>query len=248
MRALATAAILATQALIGCAALERADVAPPAFSAGPLRPAIRSVAANELVRAPGSVATYQVFEGNRKGATIEQRVERRGDEVHVVEMLHARDKPAEPSEDMRFSRAADGSLLLREVVTYAEKSASLFSDGLAFAATLSAQAPVLEGSSDMRVLTLPKRTPRGSGRATRSLRLAGEATVTISGAPVDTSVLDLVFDIDLDVAKAHVTARLYVAEGRGVVAEERTEELRVLGIFPRKTVEHTVLTHLERSP
>jgi hypothetical protein len=44
-----------------------------------------------------------------------------------------------------------------------------------------------------------------------------------------------------------VTARLYVAEGRGVVAEERTEELRILGIFPRKTVEHTVLTHLERT-
>ncbi|MEY2715850.1 MAG: hypothetical protein RIT24_2193 [Planctomycetota bacterium] len=248
MRALATAAILATQASIGCAALDRADIIPPPFSAGPLRPAIRSVAVDELVRAPGTVATYRIFEGKRKGATIEQRVERRDEEVHVVEILRAPGKPAEPSEEMRFSQAAGGSLLLREVITHAEKSASLFNDGLAFAAALSASAPVLEGASDMRVLTLPKRTPRGSGRATRSLRLAGEATVTISGAPVDTSVLDLVFDIDLDVAKAHVTARLYVAEGRGVVAEERTEELRVLGIFPRKTVEHTVLTHLEPSP
>jgi len=247
MRALATAAILATQASIGCAALNRADVAPPAFAAGPLRPAIRAVAADELVRAPGTVATYHVFEGNRKGASIEQRVERRSDEIHVVETLLAPGKPAEPSEDMRFSQAADGSLLLREVITHAEKSASLFNDGLAFAAKLSASAPVLESASEMRVLTLPKRTPRGSGRATRSLRLAGEATVTVAGAQIDTSVLDLVFDIDLDVAKAHVTARLYVAEGRGVVAEERTEELRILGIFPRKTVEHTVLTHLERT-
>ena len=248
MRALAIAAILAMQSLIGCAALDRAGVAPPAFSAGPLRPAIRSVAADELVRAEGSVATYRVFEGNRRGATIQQRVELRGDELLVVELLLAEGKPAETWEEMRFSRGKEGSLLLREVITHAERSASLFDDGLAFAATLSAQAPVLEGSSDMRVLTLPKRTPRGSGRATRSLRLAGEATVNISGAPVEASVLDLVFDIDLDVAKAHVTARLYVAEGRGVVAEERTEELRVLGIFPRKTVEHTVLTRLERRP
>ena len=61
-------------------------------------------------------------------------------------------------------------------------------------------------------------------------------------------MLDLVFDIDLDVARAHVTARLYVAAGRGVVAEERSEEVRILGIFPRKTVEHTVLTRLERTP
>lgn len=248
MRAFATAAILAVQAGLGCATVERADSAPPEFSAGPLRPAIRSVAAEELVRSPDTTATYRVLEGNRKGATIEQRTERRGEELLVVEMLRAPGKAAEPSEEMRFSRAADGALLLREVITHAEKSASIFDDGLPFAATLSMTERTLEGASDMRVLTLPKSTPRGRGRATRSLRLAGEATVRIAGVPVETSVLDLVFDIELDVAKAHVTARLYVAEGQGVVAEERTEELRVLGIFPRKTVEHTVLTRLERKP
>lgn len=248
MRALATAAILATQASIGCAALERADDPPPAFSAGTLRAATRSVAAQDLVRAPGAVAIYKVFEGNRKGATIEQRVERRGAEIALVEMVRAPGKSAEPSEEMRFSRADDGALVLREVITHAERSASLFDDGLAFAAALSAAEPVLEGASDMRVLTLPKRTPRGSGRATRSLRLAGETTVMIAGERIEASVLDLVFDIGLDVANAHVTARLYVAEGRGVVAEERVEEVRVLGIFPRRTVEHTVLLRLEASP
>jgi len=248
MRALATAAILATQAALGCAAARQHDVATPAFSAGPLRPVTRGVSAEELVRAPGTVATYAVFEGNRKGAVIEQRVERRGEELVAVEMLLTQGKPAEPSEEMRFSRGADGSLVLREVVTHAEKSASLFDDGLPFAAALAAPSSALEGESAMRVLTLPKRTPRGSGRASRSLRLAGESTVSVGGEKLEASVLDLVFDIELDVAKAHVTARLYVAEGRGVVAEERIEELRVLGIFPRRTVEHTVLTSLETTP
>jgi hypothetical protein len=248
MRAFATAAILAMHAGFGCATLQQVDVAPPAFTAGPLRPAIRSVSPEELVRAAGSVATYEVFKGNREGAFIEQRTEWRGDEIFVVETLRASGKAAEPSEEMRLSRTADGVLLLHEVITHAEKSASLFSDGLAFAATMSTTAPTLEGASDMRVVTLPKRSPRGSGRATRSLRLAGETTVHLAGTPVETSVLDLVFDIELDVAKAHVAARLYVAEGRGVIAEERTEELRILGIFPRKTVEHTVLTRLERIP
>ena len=62
MRALATAAILATQAALGCAAARQHDVATPAFSAGPLRPVTRGVSAEELVRAPGTVATYAVFE------------------------------------------------------------------------------------------------------------------------------------------------------------------------------------------
>ena len=248
MRALATAAILAMQAALGCAAAWQPDVATPVFSAGPLRPATRGVTAEELVRVPGAIATYSVFKGNRKGAVIEQRVEFRGEELVAVEALLTRGKPAEPSEEMRFSRGAGGSLVLREVVTHAEKSASLFDDGLPFAAALAAPASALEGESAMRVLTLPRRTPRGSGRATRSLRLAGESTVFIGGEKLEASVLDLVFDIELDVAKAHVTARLYVAEGRGVVAEERLEEVRVLGIFPRRTVEHTVLTRLEATP
>ena len=248
MRTLATAAILAIQASLGCAAVRQTDAETPAFSAGPLRPATRGVTADELVRAPGTVATYAVFEGNRKGAMIEQRIERRGEELVAVEMLLAQGKPAEPSEEMRFSRGTDGSLVLREVVTHAEKSASLFDDGLPFAAALSAPSSALEGESAMRVLTLPRRTPRGSGRATRSLRLAGESTVFVGGEKLEASVLDLIFDIELDVAKAHVTARLYVAEGRGVVAEERMEEVRVLGIFPRRTVECTVLTRLGATP
>ena len=123
--------------------------------------------------------------------------------------------------------------------------------------------PAGQGQAPARQAGIKAKLPKGAQATTinkmcgsgmqaavlgRNAILAGEATVNISGAPVEASVLDLVFDIDLDVAKAHVTARLYVAEGRGVVAEERTEELRVLGIFPRKTVEHTVLTHLERRP
>ena len=248
MRARVHTIAFAALATTGCASLPAAEDAPPAFSAGTLRTAVRSVDRVDLVREPGTTATYLVIHGDRAGTELVQRVEREGDAWILRETARIEGGTAEPSEDMRMTLAGDGTLVLREVTTHTERSASVFADGLPFACRTLRPDAALEGESPMRVYTLPARRPRGKGSASRSLRLAGEATVSIGRDRFDASVVDLVFDVDLDVAKAHVTSRLFVVPGRGVVAEQRTEELRVLGIFPRTTVEHTVLTRIEPSP
>lgn len=248
MRALGTVISIAALVATGCAALPSQSDAPPAFSAGALRNATRAVRGDDLVRGHGTEATYLVIEGDRAGTELIQRVVRDGVAVTLREVARGEDGGETPTEDMRMSTAADGTLVLHEVLTHTERSASVFADGLPFARPLLPPAASVEGTSPMRVYTLPARSPRGSGTARRSLHIAGETEITLGRERLEASVLDLVFDVELDVAKAHVTSRLFVVPGRGVVAEQRTERLRVLGLFTRTTVEHAVLTRLEHAP
>ena len=82
--------------------------------------------------------------------------------------------------------------------------------------------------------------PKAGGSAPSSR----PSTRRISSSPAER----LTFVASLDLAKARVEATIYVVPGRGVVAEDRTEEIRVLGIFPRRSVERVVLTELETKP
>ena len=247
MRAAAASFVFAC-AVVACAPARVAQEPAARFHAGEVQPSTRAVRGTDLVRAPGSSARYTVTEGARKGTTLEQRVSRDGDRVLVREEAIDREGARTPSEDMRLRVGENGALILEEVVTHTERSASLFRDGLPFAAETLRPGEVLEGRSPMSVLSVPARTPRGKGSAERSIRIAGESQVELAGERLVASVVDLVFTVELDVAKAHVTARLYVVEGRGVVAEDRTEEIRVLGIFPRRSVERVVLTELGPKP
>ena len=189
------------------------------------------MALDDLVRPCGSVATYEVLTGKRKGKRIVQRVSSTLEHTILEEMLidetdvNADSQGQIPAERMMLERRADGALLLREVATHDEDSLSKFADGLPFAIPILTALTDLEGGSAMQVLTLSAGKARGNGRARRSLRITGEA--------------------DLDVAEAHVQSTIFVVPGRGIVGEERREEVRILGIFPRRRDETSVLIQLE---
>lgn len=250
-------------------------LASPSFKAFPLEDARSAVSASMLLRDVGSVRRYAILSGDRAPAVIEQRVETvpnmnlsgayspseeiRGKETpHTTLVLKERQQRTpskqsrastwEESEQLTLRRESDGTLILLEVATPEEDSRSLFVDGLRFAAPTLQPNEVVTGASPMRVVRLQNGSARGEGTATRSLRLIGEAPVEVCGERLRASVLDLVFDVKLDVAKAHVEARLYVVEGRGIVAEERVEKVTILGIFPRTRRETVVLLPSDLGP
>lgn len=226
----------------------------PPLVIGEIVPTAAAVAQDDLVRPAGSVARYLVLRGKREGATLVQRVRWDGNQGRIEETLLGRGESREvPAENMLLSRAADGTLVLREVETFSEDSRSIFTDGLAFAAPSIAPGTALAAESPMKVVALSgsgKRPPksRGSGSSRRSLRILGEAPIETWGTPERATVLELVFDVELDVARAHVESRLFVVRGRGVVAEERRERLVVLGLFPSNSEESVVLKSPEVPP
>jgi hypothetical protein len=251
MRCVLVAHALVVVALLaaGCVSAPRVEtaVAPPSFSAGALVESTRVVRADDLVRAPGTIATYAVLSGRRQGATLEQRHDFSmnspdGRELVISERMRKRPTDAwVDSERMSLTRSDDGLFILREVATPEEDSLSRFDDGLAFAAPELESGESLDGASTMTVRTLVAGKPRGTGEATRSLRIVGECDINLCGLPTRAIVLELVFDVTLDVATAHVVSQVYVVPGRGIVAEVRREDVRILGIIPRRRDETIVL-------
>ncbi len=232
----------------------------PSFRAFSLEPAKASVPASMLMRDAGSIARYAILTGDRSPAIVEQRVDVAAprDEKPTTLVVHERRRRGSPSatntapwqdsERLSLRRESDGSLTLLEVATPEEDSRSLFVEGLRFAAPLLRPNETVVGNSPMRVVRLKSGSARGDGTASRTLQLVGEAMVEVCGERLRASVLDLVFDVQLDVAIAHVEARIYAVEGRGIVAEERVEKVTILGIFPRTRRETVVLLSEDHAP
>jgi hypothetical protein len=148
---------------------------------------------------------------------------------------------------MEFVDKPNGALGLARVDSIADRSRSEFATPLPFAANL-ANGAELAGESAMTVRTLPKLAKRAEGSARRAMRIVGECTLSLRGEEVRATVVEVEFDVTLDVAKARVRSRQFVVPGRGVVAEERSESRDVLAVFRTTTSETTVLVSVEGEP
>jgi hypothetical protein len=233
-----------------------AEGAPPTKPAAPLvigaiEPATRGVLAKDLVRAPGTVAVYEVVDGaRRRGSSKEllrERIEWREQPDGSAVLTRVEERDGRVVERMEFVDKPDGSLELARVDSVADRSRSEFVTPLPFAADL-AKGAELAGESAMTVRTLPKLAKRAEGSARRAMRIAGDCTLTLRGEEVRATVVEVEFDVALDVAKARVRSRQFVVPGRGVVAEERSESRDVLAVFRTTTSETTVLVSVEGEP
>lgn len=229
-------------------------VPPPALVVGALERATRGVLATDLVRMPGTAAVYEIV-GARNARNAERIVERMelreparpapaGDAAAPAALVRIEERGGRVVERMEFTQRADGAIDLVQVDSIADRSRSTFASPLPFAADVASDA-VLAGESAMAVRTLPKLAKRAEGTARRTLRVAGECTVSVRGESMRATVVDVEFDVDLDAAKARVRSRQFVVPGRGVVAEIRSESRDVLAVFRTKTDETAVLVRVE---
>lgn len=240
-------ALAGALALAGCAATPRADP-PPALSIGPIEATARTVAAADLVRPAGTVARYAIVEGDAERGEIVERFETPAADAAAADaapdLVRIEERGGRAVERMEFRRADDGTLALLRVDSIADRSRSLFGTPLPFAADLAPGAE-LAASTPMTVLTLPGLRKRAEGTARRTLRVAGECEIAISGERMRAIALDLEFDVALDVANAEVRSRIFVVPGRGVVAELRTESRTILRVIRTENAETAVLKSVE---
>ena len=242
MRAPTVAAFLLAAA--GCASAR--GPAPAALAVGPLLPAAGPVAQADLVRPPGARVLYAVVAGPRAGETLLQRVSDEDGRIRVRE-----ERPdGRADEVMHLARRDDGTLEARALDKHDDDTRSAFLDGLHFAPLLLEPGATARSASRLDALELgtadgPDPHRKASGRCRRDLRILGDADVTVRGRTTRVAVVEMAFRADLDLARVRATDRLYVERGRGIVAEERSERVLILGVIPRETEMTLVLEDAE---
>jgi len=239
--AAASAALAGLAAISGCAAVPDLPEERSSSSSSAVAPPLLEIAAEDLAAPAGLERTYEVLDGSRAGARIVQRTTASGDGGRVIdETVVGPDGIPRPSERMVLV-ARDGGFALLEVETREEDSRSLFAEGLPFAPSALTPGSAWEGSSSMQVVRISDGSSRAKGRAERSARIRGTATVELAGERLESVVVEVIFSANLDAARVRRTSELFVVPGRGIVAERWNERLVVLGIFPKSSGETSVL-------
>jgi len=232
MRGTLVAALLL--AATGCATARTPGQSP--FSVGPLLPASGPVAHDDLTRPPGSSVRYLVVAGPRSGETLLQRVVDEDGRIRVRE-----ERPdGRADEVMHLTRRDDGTLQAHALDKHDDDTRSAFVDSLPLAPLLLEPGSTARGASRLDAFELktadgPEPHRKASGRCRRELRILGDADVTVRGRTARVAVVEMAFRADLDLARVRATDRLYVERGRGIIAEERSERVLILGVIPRDT-------------
>lgn len=230
----------------GCASAPERN--PTLFAAGPIVPASAPVAHSDLVRAPGSVAHYTVAAGSRAGETLVQRVVRDNGRISIREER----ADGRPQEVVHLTEAPSGGLLGHALDKQDDHTRSVFLDPLLFAPPLLEPGATAAASSrleayDLDTADAPGAKRKAAGRCRRELRLLGDADVVVRGQTRRVAVVEMVFRAELDLARVRATERAYIERGKGVVAEERSERVLILGVIPRDWDLTIVLDRVEGS-
>jgi len=136
---------------------------------------------------------------------------------------------------------ADGSIVMPATISHRERVISLFDPPLMMMPTELRLGETVTTNSRMQVVD--ERNParvQHEGRATRRITLEGSSRMTSPRGTLDVLRISVEFTADLPLAKASENAVQYVLVGEGLVAEERTKEIRAVGIFSRRTVQTRV--------
>jgi len=139
-------------------------------------------------------------------------------------------------------RDADGTIRSPAVIDHRQRALTRFDPPLTLApATLTPGTPVTEEVA-MRVLDArnPKRV-RESGHATRTIEYVDDQRLRTPWGDLDAKRVVVTFEARLRLARADTRTTLWVTPGRGVVAREDEERLRVLGLPTEPKIRRLVL-------
>ncbi|MBI1304634.1 MAG: hypothetical protein GC172_12750 [Phycisphaera sp.] len=220
-------------------AMRAPEAAPPSFTVLAFLPfdeaPVPTLRADDFLAASRAPREIAVVDGPRSGERRTVSVVAADD--GTLRLEEAGDAGVERSV---LRRRADGGLTLLSVDTPSEDSRSVFEAGLTYAPEELVPGATVESASPMRVFLLSTQRERSTGRAKRSMRIAGTARVDLSGEELEVTVVETEFTARLDAARAERRATLYIVPGEGVVAERWEERIVVMGIFPRTSAETTV--------
>jgi len=206
----------------------------PAQGALPATPLL----AAELLPAAPQVQRWRIVKGPGAGTTFERTITPTSRfTAQVADRWGAR---------RSYFLALDPKGVLTMSATIAHEDAAIthFEPPLVMAPARLITGESFIARSSMRVVeeNAPQRILQ-EGRGERTVTLEGVQRVRTPMGEFDAHRVRVRFSASLQLATAEDVATLHVAPGRGVIAEEREERIRALGIINR--VRHTIVVRVE---
>jgi hypothetical protein len=188
-----------------------------------------TVAAIEISPAQAGLWRYEWIAGRNRGAALFRR---EATSEHGAQWVDIEDGAR-----ATFWRVdAGGDIVMSAVIDHEEKALTLFDPPLLLWPRELGAGEERRAEAAMRVVNRDQPSQeRERGRALRTVRSTGIATVQSPLGEILCTRLDVQFLADLRLARAETRTIVFVAEPLGVVLEQSLERVRVLGAFERKT-------------
>ncbi|MCL4210884.1 MAG: hypothetical protein HRU76_08815 [Phycisphaeraceae bacterium] len=223
---------------LGCAVRERTH-APPQDD---LRPSTRALTPDDFLPSGSAAHQFDLFTGDSSEPS--QRLTRRRldtSEHGAAFAIHEGERRIE-----YLSTGTDGSLRLHASVERDDGSLALFDPPLVVCPpTLSAGEPFASESSMRVVSDANPGRQREKGTARRTISHVGVEHVTTPAGSFDAHRVEITFLADLTFADADTLTTQWIVPGVGVVREERSRRVTVLGAQGHPKVERLEIVSVE---
>lgn len=130
----------------------------------------------------------------------------------------------------------DGSIALTATIDRNENALTIFEPPLTICPPSLPPNQPFSSESAMRVVALdnPKKQ-REKGTAKRTIAYPGNATIRTPRGEELVAQIEVHFEADLRFADANERTTQFVSRGDGLIVQESTEKVTILGAFPRET-------------
>lgn len=223
---------------MGCAARERSHDPPPDSLVVPAR----AIQPDDLVPRDEGTLTYDLFLGDAQTPTARMTRTRQVSHEHGSAFaIHEGDRRVE-----YLSTSPDGSLLLHASLERGDGSVALFDPPLIVCPPSLPAGDPFTAEAAMRVVSdrHPERQ-REKGRARRTITHVGLERITTPAGTFDAHRIEITFLADLAFADADTLTVQWIVPGVGLVQEERSRRVTILGVQGNPTVERLVLSAVE---
>jgi hypothetical protein len=135
-----------------------------------------------------------------------------------------------------------GDLTMAATIEHKDHALSLFDPPLVIAPAQLAPGKETTSQSKMRVVDLTNRAQqRESGTARQTVKYEADQMIRTPLGEFRARRITSHFVADLKLADADETSTMYVVPGMGIIAEQRTEQVKVFGLATRKSTQTLVL-------
>lgn len=191
---------------------------------------------------------YPMQVGERRLRVIEGEITS-GDESSSTQVLSATTelraqftKAEDHARTEYLSVDAQGNVVMNAVIETKDNALSLFDPPMAIAFAELKPGEERRVESKMRVVDVKSRThERESGKAVRTITYKSDQRIRTPLGDFDAKRVEVHFVATLKLANADEQSTLWIVPGMGIVAEQTTEEIKVLGLAGRKSTRTLLL-------
>jgi hypothetical protein len=206
-------------------------IASKAFAILEQSPAQGSIRADEVFAAEHSVSPFAVV--NQEGRIVDHFEVGRA-ESSKFDATFSRDQGIARTEFLRFND--NGDLVVTAIIDHKENAISHFDPPLLVMPAELFADQSRKHEVAMRVVDAndPKKV-RESGRASRTITYIANQRVRTHDGDFDAKRIESRFQADLKLADVDELTVMFVRPGAGIIAEQSTEQVKILGAFGNTT-------------